>query len=483
MKIIKKLKFKNTLGITELTLEPKQINIIEGRCGAGKTSVLDAINTSLSNKNIRADFVKNGETSATMYVELSDGTIIDRERNLEKSDKIKVLAEGFQGQPETYLKSLFNDNQFRPISFIESSEKEQNKTLLGLVDIEWSKDNIKEWFGEIPDWVDYNQHILNVLGDIQSARGKYYLTREDINRDIKNKKAIASDIMGNLPDNYNANEWRDLKLSELYAEVSKAQEFNNKIEINKSIINGVEDKVGSIQMKYMTIEQNIKDKANADMSQVSIDKENLEKRIKMLQDELAGMANKAKEIKTKALSDIELSNKDRDKEIEVLRAEAKALGGAVAEPIDVAPLEEKATTAEQMKSYLNEYDNAMAIHKEVDVLTAESISLTEKIEKARTLPAELLQKVTSPVEGLSVVDGVPLINGLPIKNLSTGEQLRLAVRIATLMAGDLKVILVDRLESLDAKTQELFIKECIASGMQFIMTKVSDTEYNVVSYD
>ena len=82
---------------------------------------------------------------------------------------------------------------------------------------------------------------------------------------------------------------------------------------------------------------------------------------------------------------------------------------------------------------------------------------------------------------LSVVDGVPLINGLPIKNLSTGEQLRLAVKIATHLAGDLKVILVDRLESLDDKTQKLFLEECRASGMQFFLTKVSDTEYNIIS--
>lgn len=482
MKIIKKLKFKNTLGITELSIEPKLINIIEGRCGAGKTSVLDAINTALSNKNIRADFVRKGETEASMYVELTDGTVIDREKNLEKSDKIKVIADGFQGQPETYLKSLFSDNQFRPISFIESTEKEQNKTLLGLVNIEWSKDSIMEWFGEVPDWVDYSQHILNVLGDIQSQRGKYYLTREEVNRDIRNKKAIASDIIASIPDNYNANTWREAKLSELYAEVSKAQEHNNKIEQNKAFIAGVEDKVGSIQMKYMTIEQEIKDKANAEMSQVSQEKEALEKRIKMLQDELAGMANKAKEIKSKALSDIELSNKDRDKEIEVLRAEAKALSGNLKdELIDIKPLEEKANYAEQMKSYLNEWENAMTIHKEVDSLTIQSEELTKKIEKARTLPSELLQKVTSPIEGLSVVDGVPLINGLPIKNLSTGEQLRLAVKIATHLAGDLKVILVDRLESLDEQTQKLFLEECRASGYQFFLTKVSDTEYNIVA--
>jgi len=95
LKTIKKLKFKNTLGITEINMEPKQINIIEGKCGSGKTSILDSINTSLSNKNIRTDFIRKGETEATMFVELTDGTTIDRVKSLEKSDKIKVISEGF----------------------------------------------------------------------------------------------------------------------------------------------------------------------------------------------------------------------------------------------------------------------------------------------------------------------------------------------------------------------------------------------------
>jgi len=98
----------------------------------------------------------------------------------------------------------------------------------------------------------------------------------------------------------------------------------------------------------------------------------------------------------------------------------------------------------------------MTIYKEIEQLTAESVTLTEKIEKARSLPGELLQKFSSPIENLSVVDGSPRINGLPIKNLSTGEQLALAVDIAVLLAGDLKVILVDRFESLDKTSQDLF---------------------------
>jgi len=105
-----------------------------------------------------------------MFVELTDGTTIDRVKSLEKSDKIKVLSEGFKGSPETYLKSMFNDKQFRPVDFIEATVKDQNKTLLGLVDISWSKEDIQEWFNDVPEWVNYDEHILDILGQIQAKK-------------------------------------------------------------------------------------------------------------------------------------------------------------------------------------------------------------------------------------------------------------------------------------------------------------------------
>lgn len=49
---------------------------------------------------------------------------------------------------------------------------------------------IKEWFGEIPAWVSYDQNILSVLNDIQAENGDYYQNRRNIDRDIRNKKLL-----------------------------------------------------------------------------------------------------------------------------------------------------------------------------------------------------------------------------------------------------------------------------------------------------
>ena len=482
MKTIKKLKFKNTLGITEINLEPKQINVIEGKCGSGKTSILDSITTALSNKNIRADFIRKGEDEASIFVELSDGTTIDRVKSLDKSDKIKVLSEGFKGSPETYLKSMFNDKQFRPVDFIEATVKDQNKTLLGLVDISWSKEDIQEWFNDVPEWVNYDEHILDILGQIQAKNGEYYLTREDKNRDVRNKTAIAKEIIDGLPENYTADSWRETKLSDLYAEVTTVTSANQKIFDDQAFLVNMIDKEASIELKFSNKQQEIRDNATTMLSENTADIQRIENTIRLLQEEIDEKLQSAKDIKTNADHAIELSKKDMLNEKAELNAVAKKIDKK-AQPVDVVPLREKAENAEKMKNYLNEYDNAMTIYKEIEQLTADSVTLTEKIEKARSLPGELLQKFSSPIENLSVVDGSPRINGLPIKNLSTGEQLALAVDIAVLLAGDLKVILVDRFESLDKTSQDLFIKKCKESGCQFFLTRVSDTEYNIVSYD
>jgi len=480
MKTIKKIVLKNTLGITEQTIEPSQINIIVGRKGSGKTSVLDAINTSLSNQKIRTEFIKRGELEASMYIELTDGTVIDRTKSLLKSDKIIVKDNEVQNSPESYLRGLFNSNQFRPISFIEATLKEQNKILLSMVKIEWTMDNIKKWFGEIPEGVNYSNHILNILDEIQSKRGHYFLTREDINRDIKSKKAVVADIIKNVPEKYQADKWRNIQLSDMYGQLTKAQENNKKIDDAQTEISNFSIKKNAIISQFenrnLTLEKDFADYKTGKQSQ----KQKIELEINRLKQEYSNIdieiANKFEQIENQKKSNNELQKL----EIEQLQQQTEQFKNLNLDKIDTQDLQSKAEYAEKMKAFLHEYDSAMQIQKETETLFEKSETLTAKIEIARQLPATLLQFVQTPIEGLSVKDGVPLINGLPVQNLSSGEQLELAVKIAIQLAGDLGVILVDKLESLDERSQKLFIEACQKTNLQYFMTKVSDVEYNII---
>lgn len=93
--------------------------------------------------------------------------------------------------PESFLKTIFTPLQLSPMEFISMDKKTQNATILDMIQYDWNLDTIKEWFGEIPRDVNYEQNILAVLNDIQAENGYYFMHRQDVNRDIRAKKQLS----------------------------------------------------------------------------------------------------------------------------------------------------------------------------------------------------------------------------------------------------------------------------------------------------
>jgi hypothetical protein len=124
----------------------------------------------------------------------------------------------------------------------------------------------------------------------------------------------------------------------------------------------------------------------------------------------------------------------------------------------------------------------MRLEDEVEQLQAQSQSLTEKIEKARSLPGEILEHASIPIEGLSVKNGVPLINGLPVSNLSEGEKFDLCVDVAIQNPNSLQIILIDGVEKLSTAMREKLYQRCRDKGLQFIATRTTDDDQlNVIT--
>jgi exonuclease SbcC len=144
--------------------------------------------------------------------------------------------------------------------------------------------------------------------------------------------------------------------------------------------------------------------------------------------------------------------------------------------VDVAELEEKAKHIEKMKSYLRDAEKAVSITGEILHLKNKADEFTRKIEIARKLPGELLQKAKMPVEGITLMDGELLIDGLPLDNLSEGRQMEIALEVAKAKAGELKVVLVDGFEKLCKDRQDKFIEKAKQTGLQFFLTRVADIE-------
>ena len=240
---ITKLKIRNLFGITEYEAGGESIEL-SGKNGVGKSSVIDAIKYALTNKSDRKYIVRNGETEGEVLIETDTGLRINRKARTNQADYKSVKNNGVEvGSPETFLKDIFTELQLNPVEFMSMTEKQQNAIILDMIEYDWDVTKIREWFGEIPAWVSYDQNILCVLNDIQSENGEYFKARQDINREIRNKKAFVEEIASTIPVGYTLEKWENASAGEIYQQIERIRKENEEIQKAKSLLEERDSKV------------------------------------------------------------------------------------------------------------------------------------------------------------------------------------------------------------------------------------------------
>ena len=465
---ITKIKIKNLFGIKEYEADGSNKEL-SGKNGTGKTSVIDAIRYALTNKSDRQYIVRNGESEGEIIIETDTGLLLDRKARIGMADYKSIKQNGVPvGSPESFLKDIVTTLQLSPVDFMNLDTKKQNSMLLDLIQYEWDMNTIREWFGEIPTGINYEQNILAVLNDIQAENGDYYMTRQDINREARAKKSVIEEIAGEIPVEYNLEYWKSINLGELYAKVEKVRKANSEIEKAKIMVEGQANKLRSFE-------------ADREIKLASLDREmtaesnNIDSELARLKERIIALEKEKESLNTKKADRARLIESEFEKEKAQYLSNIEAyLGLADKEIMPIDSLAEEAETAERMKSYINEYERMIGLQEELEALNEKSRKLTEKIELARNLPAVILEKAELPIANLTVKDGIPLINGLPISNLSEGEKLDLCIDIAISKPNGLQIILIDGIEKLATEMRENLYKKCKEKGLQFIATRTTD---------
>lgn len=467
---ITKIKIKNLYGIKEYEADGRSVEL-SGKNGTGKSSVLDAIKYALTNKSNREYIVHNGETEGEIIVETDTGLAIDRKARTNKADYKSVKRNGLEvGSPEAFLRELFTPLQLNPIEFMNMDKKQQNAIILDMIEYPWDMNKIKEWFGEIPAWVSYDQNILSVLNDIQAENGDYYQNRRNIDRDIRNKKAFVEEIAASIPVGYDVEKWENASVGDIYRQIERIQKENQLIEKAKLLRDSRESKIRKFdadrEIDITALDREIANRANQ-----------IEKSIASLQEQIREYQKEKEQLASKKQDKLEVIEQTYKANVAKYDAEvAEYVEYMDKEPGDVAPLQEQAREIEKMQSHINEYKRMLRLQDEIEEMRDESQQLTDKIEKARTLPGEILANCTIPINGLTVENGIPLINGLPVSNLSEGEKLDLCIDVALQNPNGLNIILIDGVEKLATDLREKLYQKCKDKGLQFIATRTTDDE-------
>lgn len=527
---ISRIEIKNWLGLKEISFNPGKINKISGDSGTGKTSLVEGLEKLFTNKNRRTEVVRHGEDEAELFVQLDDGMEIARKSRLEKADYLKVTHDSKAvSSTEGFLRKLVNGEIFRPIEFVKKPLDEQAKIILNMLKIDWTIEDIKSWFEEVPE-ADYQLHILQILKQIET---KYYAERESINREINLLKANIEGIKKDLPPNYDGATWKDINLQELYSKVHEAEAKNRQLEEAEKLIEGLKNRIEDIQLRAANarekkeleynrqrdmLNSSIKDYSEKiQLEQIKVDDvdrrindENirldneLQKEIEKLkiqyqikkqtskesiqleaeqskmyiaeyQQQLSENRNKLANIDELEKKDIERINEYETQQIELEEAKAGNAQKIVAEieKIDVGPLKATADEATKMKEYLREWERMNDIIREkLSPKETRSAELTSKIQKARELPKELLKTAALPIDGLAVDEkGRIRIDGTLLDGLSEGESIDFAFKLAKAQAGELRVICVDGWQNLGGEMQERIIESAKEDDLQYFITE------------
>ena len=436
MSNITKIKIKNLFGIREYEADGSSLEL-SGKNGTGKSSVLDAIKYALTNKSDRDYIVHKGENEGEIIVETDTGLSIDRKVRIGKAPYKSVKRDGLEvGSPEAFLKELFTPLQLNPIEFMNMDKKQQNAIILDMIEYPWDMNKIKEWFGEIPAWVSYDQNILSVLNDIQAENGDYYQNRRNIDRDIRNKKAFVEEIANGIPVGYDVEKWEQASAGDIYRQIERMQKENQTIERAKLLRDSRDSKIRKFdadrEIEITALDREIANRANQ-----------IDKSIASLNEQIRAYETEKEQLASKKSDKLEVIEQTYKANVARFDAEiAEYAEYADKQPQDVTALQEQA----------------------------------QEIEKARTLPGEILTNCTIPIAGLTVENGTPLINGLPVSNLSEGEKLDLCIDVAIQNPNGLNIILIDGVEKLATDLREKLYQKCKNKGLQFIATRTTDDD-------
>lgn len=420
---VQRLRISQVLGIDELEIEPGNVTVAEGANGAGKSSLIEALR-SVVHGGHDATLVRHGADAGEVVLLLDDGTEI-RKRITQAGSTLSVKdAEGKQVRaPQGYVNRLADALSFDPAAFLRADDKRRAELFLEALPIELDESALLEAVGgvvEVPQ-SQLRGHPFDVLGAIHK---RVYDERTGINRAGKEKRATVEQLSQSLPEKAGvANESAPL-------EEQKAK-----------LVDQWEARVSSVEKERDASLEALREETQRRIDEIRIEAEQEAEKIRQ------GAAER----------------------VAALNAEAGPAIEEVTAAIAAAREREKAAVAAENTRQVVEKMKA-----EVEALAEQSRALTAALGRLDALKLDLAKQI--PMKGVEVRDGQIYKDDIPWPRMNRAEQVKLAIRLAQLRAGDLKLVCVDELECLDDRTFEAFRKNAARTDLQFVVTRVRDGE-------
>lgn len=419
---VARVRISNVLGIDELEFSPAGFTEIAGRNGSGKTSVLEAIKSVIKGGH-DATLLRHGASKGEIVFVLDDGTQINR-RISAATSTTDVVRDGKKvARPAELVRTLTDALAVNPVDFLQASSKERVRVLLESLPIELDTERLAAITGAPV----LKAHPFQA---IEHARKVVYDARTGANRASKEKESTIKTLRQAIPPVPAGAPDGD--------EESLMQQLDQLADEKDAELDRIATRLAELAQDARTELEELREKMDA---------------IRAQQTKYERLAGRQKEIT------LERFNEAREPLL--------AAVGAIRNDRDSAI--RRAQTL----------DTIQILTTELEDLAEESAGHSRALEEIEQYKSELLANL--PIPGLEVKDGEIYRNGVPLDRLNTAQQVDIAVELAKLRAGQLGVICVDGIESLDPAAFDAFRDRALASGLQLFVTKVTGDEFAIHS--
>ena len=403
MKIIK-LQAENFKRLTAVYIEAgdNAVNIVSGKNGAGKTSVLDAIMCALSGtKDAPDNPIHKGADKAEITLDLGDFKVTRTWKGETSTLKITNPDNSVKQKPQDVLNSLMGRFTFDPSAFMDAKPQDRRNALLGLVDVKlpeaWTK------LGEtVPD--------ADPLGHIDTRKKEIYSHRTEVGRDLDKVNGALSTAKTKLPEGPAP---ARVSVEALTDELQKANEINNAIAADGSRFMSLKNKIDAIEADIKAIDEKI----------------------------------------------AYLKAKKMDLAAALIESQTTLSGITMNEKIDTTVLLDQINAASAANQAADQYqatvDNIAALTANETALSAEYEALTTKINAIDDIKASILASAAFPVAGLGVEDGDVTFNGIPFKDCSHAERLKISMAIGMSLNPKIRIMLIRDGEKFDSAAWDI----------------------------
>jgi hypothetical protein len=405
----------NILGIEHLELAPGALTIIEGANGVGKTSVLEAIKAGLGGGH-DATLLRKGAEEGQIVLVLDDGTEITKRVGGRGSVQVTHPTFGRIAKPQGWLDKLADALSVNPVAFLAAPPAKRAEWLLEVLPIQVTDEDLRAAGAAAPP-------STNGLERIELARKAVYDERTGVNRTAKEKRATIAQLEGTLPASAGADPRQEAEAAE-----REAAELTARLRAS----------VDKLRADEATRTQAVNAETDA------------------------------------AIRKLEAERTEKLANIRQQTTEWRELAAQEMQPAIDAATQRAAGARERVQRWAADQQTAQFVAKhqqEAEALEQRSEALSATLTALDALKAKALEKL--PIKGVEVRDGDVFVDGIAFARVNRAKQVRVALNVARLRAGQLGLVCVDGLESLDPETFAAFEAAALKSGLQFVVNRVT----------